>query len=129
MLKALIRKSKTIREQLGSVAPVLERRLEDQLSSGFARKDAGTLAKAIEDERIDPMKEAAAREELEATRIRDQDLVTEIASLGGLLKKSRDWLKLEEVDLRGKRSPAVWSCSVSRLSCPARRKGRSSFPS
>jgi len=79
---------------------VLERRLEEHLTAGFARKDAPTLAQAIEDEQIDRVKEAAAREELESTRIRDRELAGEIAALQGLLKKSRDWLKLDEKDLR-----------------------------
>ena len=100
VLKALVRKTKVIREQLGSLAPVLERRLEEHLTAGFARRDAPTLAQAIEDEQIDPVKETAAREELESTRIRDRELAGKIAALQGLLKKSRDWLKLDEKDLR-----------------------------
>jgi len=100
VLKALVKKTKLIREQLGSLAPVLERRLEEHLATGFAREDASRLAKAIEDEQLDPAKEATTREELEASRIRDQELASEIAALQGLLKRSRDWLKLDEKDLR-----------------------------
>ena len=100
VLRALVKKTKVIREQLGSLAPVLERCLEAHLSAGFARRDATTLALAIEEEQIDRVKEAAARDELESTRIRDRELVGEIAALQGLLKKSRDWLKLDEKDLR-----------------------------
>ena len=100
VLKALVKKTKVIREQLGSLAPVLDRRLEAHLSAGFARRDATTLAQAIEEEQIDRVKEAAARDELESTRIRDRELIGEIAALQGLLKKSRDWLKLDEKDLR-----------------------------
>lgn len=110
VLKALVKKTKVIREQLGSLAPVLERRLEEHLSAGFARRDVTTLAQAIEDEQIDRVKEGAAREELEATRIRDQELAGEIAALQGLLKKSRDWLKLDEKDLR-----QAISCSLEML--------------
>ncbi|NOT26725.1 MAG: helicase [Acidobacteria bacterium] len=100
VLKALVKKSKVIREQLGSLAPVLERRLEEHLTDGFARRDVATLAKAIEEEQVDQVKEAAAREELEATRVRDTELAGEIAVLQGLLKKSRDWLRLDDKDLR-----------------------------
>ena len=56
VLKALVEKTKTIRKQLGSLAPVLERRLEDRLTTGFARRDAAALAKAIADEQLDPEK-------------------------------------------------------------------------
>ena len=44
VLKALVEKTKVIRKQLGSLAPVLEKKLEDRLSGGFARKDADALA-------------------------------------------------------------------------------------
>lgn len=100
VLKALVKKTKVIREQLGSLAPVLERRLEEHLAAGFARRDATTLAKAIEDEQIDAAQEKAAQEELESGRIRNQELAGEIATLQGLLKKSKDWLKLDDRDLR-----------------------------
>jgi SNF2 family DNA or RNA helicase len=110
VLQALIRKTKVIREQLGSLAPVLERRLEDRLASGFARRDAGALAQAIDEERLDPAKEVAGREELESSRVRDQELAAEIATLQGLLKKSKHWLKLDEADLR-----QAISCSLELL--------------
>jgi superfamily II DNA or RNA helicase len=100
VLKALVEKTKVIRRQLGSLAPVLERRLEDRLANGFSRRDAAALAGEIEKEQLDPIRESAARDELEATRIRDQALQGEIAALQGLLKKSKDWLKLDEADLR-----------------------------
>jgi hypothetical protein len=65
-----VKKTKVIREQLGSLAPVLERRLEEHLPPD-ARRDA-SLAKAIEESRS--ISGRAAREELESTRIRDQEL-------------------------------------------------------
>ena len=100
VLKALVEKTKTIRKQLGSLAPVLERRLEDRLATGFARRDADALAKSIEDEQIDPEKESAAQAELESGRKRDDELKRQIAELQDLLGKSRDWLRLETHDLQ-----------------------------
>ncbi len=99
VLKALIEKTKTIRKQLGTLAPVLERRLEDRLATGFARRDAEALAKSIEDEQIDPEKQRAAQGELEAGRKRDDELKKQTADLQDLLGKSRDWLRLEKHDL------------------------------
>lgn len=100
VLKALVEKTKTIRKQLGSLAPVLERRLEDRLATGFSRHEAESLARAIEDERVDPEREKAAKAELEAGRKRDLDLKRQIDALETLLAKSRDWLQLDTVDLR-----------------------------
>jgi len=100
VLKALVEKTKTIRKQLGSLAPVLERRLEERLASGFSRREADSLAKEIENERLDPEREKTTQAELEAGRKRDQDLKREIADLQTLLGKSRAWLGLEMPDLQ-----------------------------
>jgi SNF2 family DNA or RNA helicase len=100
VLKALVEKTKTIRRQLGSLAPVLERRLEDRLSVGFARRDADALAKAISDEQLDADRQKAVETELESGRKREADLKSEIVELQDLLEKSKDWLRLDEADLR-----------------------------
>ncbi|MEW6321220.1 MAG: DISARM system SNF2-like helicase DrmD [Acidobacteriota bacterium] len=100
VLRALVEKTRVIRKQLGSLAPVLERRLEERLARGFARRDVDKLAEAIEGEQIDPSRESAAREELEATRVRDHELAVELAALQRLKGKSKAWLKLDEHDLQ-----------------------------
>jgi len=99
VLKALVEKTKTIRKQLGSLAPVLERQLEERLATGFSRRDAEALAKTIEDEQVDPELEKATQVELEVGRKREQDLKREIDVLQSLLGKSREWLHLETKDL------------------------------
>ena len=100
VLKALVQKAKTIRKQLGSLAPVLERRLEERLSNGFTRSDAGRLADAIESEQVDAQQARSVDAELEATRKREGDLKKQIADLQLLLKKSSDWLDINKTDLR-----------------------------
>lgn len=100
VLKALVTKSKTIREQLGSLAPVLERKLEVRLSGGISRQEAAALARSIESDQLDGEQTQTAQSELEDVRVRDQNLRTEIASLQGLLAKSKDWLRLNIDDLR-----------------------------
>jgi SNF2 family DNA or RNA helicase len=99
VLKALIEKTKTIRKQLGSLAPVLERRLEDRLANGFSRRDVETLAAAIETDALEPEKEQAVQAELEAGRKREGELKKQIAELQALLGKSRDWLQLDQYEL------------------------------
>lgn len=100
VLKALVTKSKTIREQLGSLAPVLERKLEARLSGGISRQEAATLARTIESDQLDGDHTRTAQAELEDLRVRDQQLRAEIATLQGLLAKSKDWLRLNTDDLR-----------------------------
>lgn len=100
VLKALVEKSKTIRKQLGSLAPVLERKLEVRLSGGISRQEAVALARSIETDELDGERTQAAQSELEDVRVRDQQLRTEISNLQGLLAKSKDWLRLNRDDLR-----------------------------
>jgi superfamily II DNA or RNA helicase len=100
VLKALVQKTKTIRRELGSLAPVVERRLEDKLTAGFARQDVNRLTEAIEGERVDPDREKAVQMELEAGRKRESALKEQIGELQSLLKKSRDWLQIDKDDLR-----------------------------
>jgi SNF2 family DNA or RNA helicase len=100
VLRALIQKTKTIRRELGSLAPVVERRLEERLSAGFARKDAERLADAIQTERLDPEREKAVQFELEAGRKRELELKEQIAELQDLLEKSKNWLHIDKDDLR-----------------------------
>ena len=51
---------------------VVERRLEDRLTAGFARQDVNRLTEAIESERVEPDREKAVQMELEAGRKRDR---------------------------------------------------------
>ena len=45
VLKALVHKTGVIRQQLGSLAPVLEKRLEERLTSGIVRRDVQALTR------------------------------------------------------------------------------------
>jgi hypothetical protein len=99
VLKALVEKTKVIRQQLGSLAPVLERKLEDRLSAGFARKDADSLALDITGETLDVERERAMQAELESGRTREVDLVAQIDQLRTLLAKSDEWLHIEKGEL------------------------------
>ena len=100
VLKALVEKSKTIRAQLGSLAPVLERKLEARLSGGISRQEAASLATAIETDQLDNDRLQTTQTELEEVRIRDGALRGEIAGLQTLLAKSKSWLGLSTDDLR-----------------------------
>lgn len=118
VLKALVQKAKTIRKQLGSLAPVLERKLEERLSNGFARREAAGLADAIESEQVDPQQSQSVNSELEATRKREGDLKGQIADLQVLLKKSSDWLHIDKTDLR-----QAISCGLELLGAPPLENG------
>jgi ERCC4-related helicase len=99
VLKALVEKTKVIRKQLGSLAPVLEKKLEDRLSAGFARKDAASLALDISNEMLDAEREQTMQAELESSRTREQDLKAQIDELRTLLARSDEWLHIEKGEL------------------------------
>ena len=100
VLQALVRKTETIRRELGSLAQVLESRLADALRGGIRRQDISRLANEIEDAGLDPEKRATAEEELEATRERQEVLQRQIDGLRGRINDARKWIGLETDALR-----------------------------
>jgi SNF2 family DNA or RNA helicase len=100
VLKALVEKTKIIRRQLGSLAPVIEGKLEERLRNGFSRNDADGLAKEIEGAKLDQELERAVESELESGRKREKELKVQLAGLQDLLEKSDKWLHIEPKDLQ-----------------------------
>lgn len=107
VLQALVRKTETIQRELGSLSPVLERRLERLVAGGIGRGDAERLASQIEAEGDDAEARAAVEEELEAARERTQDLARQIVQLRGMLEASGRALGFEEAAFRD-----ALSCSL-----------------
>jgi superfamily II DNA or RNA helicase len=110
VLKALVRKTKTIREELGSLSQVLEKRLADTMKGGIRRADALRMAKEIDDSSLDPDKQATTEEELEATRERQDALRENVALLERRVTDARKWISLDQGDLQD-----ALSCSLELL--------------
>lgn len=104
VLQVLPQKTEKIVRELGSMSPVLSRRIEHALSAGITHKNAGSLAKAIEKEEL-PGRQAV-EEELEAVRAEKQ-LVQQLESLRKLLDQSRKHLAFDEAAFRD-----ALSCSL-----------------
>lgn len=100
VLTALVRKTKVVRKELGSLAPVLEGKLEERLQNGFSRREVAALSSEIENAQLDSGRRDVVNSELEATRKREVDLKGQISDLQDLLKKSSDWLHIDKDDLR-----------------------------
>ncbi len=97
VLRALVRKTETIRLELGSLSEVVEKRLRN----GIRRADAEAAAAEIEALEDDPEKRAARDAELDdAARTRQSRLRSEIESLGKRIEDARNWIGLDEVQLR-----------------------------
>jgi hypothetical protein len=97
VLRALVRKTETIRLELGSLSEVIEKRLR----TGIRRDEVEAAAAAIEGLQDDPEKRAARETELEAAATERQSrLSTEIGTLSKRLDDARRWIGLDEVQLR-----------------------------
>lgn len=96
VLATLVRKTKTIQKELGSLSPVIEARLDKLLEKGIARKDIAKLEVAIESEGRDPEKQAVINEELEAGRERKEQLNKDLDELRNMLAVSKDYIALDE---------------------------------
>ena len=107
VLRALVRKTETIRLELGSLSEVIEKRLRN----GISRSEAEAAAAEIESLSDDPEKRAAREAELDdAARTRQGRLASEIESLVKRIDDARNWIGLDEVQLR-----EALSCSLSML--------------
>ncbi len=109
VLAALVRKTDTIHRELGSLAPVVERRLEKLFEGGIGRASTRTLAREIEsDERAEDREQI--EQELEETRDREAALQSQLDQLRSMLEDSKQALGLDEQKFR-----STLSCSLELL--------------
>ncbi len=107
VLRALVRKTETIRLELGSLSEVVEKRLR----TGIRRAEAEAAAAEIEALEDDPEKRAARQAELDDdAQQRQTRLRSEIDTLRNRINDARRWIGLDEVQLRD-----ALGCSLSLL--------------
>jgi ERCC4-related helicase len=94
VIRTLVRKTETIRKELGSLSPVLERRIEDMLAEGLKP----SLANTIEMLDAGASVRKVIDEELESVRKRKVQLVEELKSLEEYLQDSKDYVGLNPPD-------------------------------
>ena len=99
VLRALVRKSENIREDLGSMAQVLEGRVATLLECGIRRAEAESQAQEIM-AMSDGDREAAIREELEAARERQAVLKEQIDRLRRMISRAERHIGFETDQLR-----------------------------
>jgi superfamily II DNA/RNA helicase len=97
VLRALVRKTETIRLELGSLSEVIEKRLR----TGIRRAEVEATAAEIEGLEENPEKRAAREAELdEAAQERQTRLRSEVATLSNRIEDARRWIGLDEIQLR-----------------------------
>ena len=107
VLDVLVRKTETIRRELGSLSKVIDDDIERRLSAGIRRRDAVRLAQTIEQADLDAHRRRVAGEELESARARQADLQAQIDRCRRLLDGSRRWVAFEREAFRD-----ALSCSL-----------------
>jgi hypothetical protein len=96
ILSALVRKTETIRRELGSLAQFIDAKLTDTLRAGIRRNSVAALVQEIETTDLDPDRKKAVVQELESTRERQQALRAQIDNLRTLLADSQKSIGLDE---------------------------------
>lgn len=101
VLTALVRKTETIRSQLGSAGQVLAQRIQQKLSGGgIARRDAAALAEEIEDENGDALALRARLEMADEQEKRLARLTQELSVLNRDLEQARKRVGIDAEDLK-----------------------------
>ena len=107
VLEVLVKKTETIKRELGSLSKVIDDDIERRLRGGIRHRDAKRLAREIEAADLDREKKRVAAEELDAARERQEDLKTQIERCRGLLERSRRWVQFSAEPFRD-----ALSCSL-----------------
>src|SRR6516165_6222449 len=101
VLAALVRKTETIRTQLGSAGQVIEQRIADRLNaSGIERGRAAALAEAIDAETDTELLARACAEMDDEERARHERLFRDLDDLWDVLERSRERVGVEPEELQ-----------------------------
>ena len=123
VLEVLVRKTETIKRELGSLSKVIDDDVERRLRGGIRHRDAKRLAREIEETDLDREtreKKRVAAEELEAARERQDDLEAQIERCRGLLARSRRWVQFSAEPFRD-----AMSCSLELMGAAPLQEDRS----
>ena len=107
VLQVLVRKTETIRKELGSLSQVLDDDVEQRLSAGIRHRDVDRLARGIERASLDADRRRVAEEELGSSRARKADLQAEIDRCRTLLDRSSRWVGFDAEPFRDALSCAL----------------------
>ncbi len=110
ILQVLVRKTETIKRELGSLSQVIDAKLTKSLSLGIRHEAINSLESEIESTDIEPNRRAIIQDELEASRDRQTKLREQIERLRSLLEKSRTNIGLSDEHFQ-----SAISCSLALL--------------
>jgi len=131
VLEVLVKKTDTIRKELGSLSKVIDDDIERRLRGGIRHRDAARIAEEIDAADLDAERKQVTEEELEASRERQEELKAQIATCQSLLDKSREWVRFRESSFRDALSCSLEILGADPLEAETDEDGRSvyRFPS
>ncbi len=132
ILSCLVRKTETIKRELGSLAQVIDAKLAETLKHGIRRETVDVLEREIEAADLPTDHRQAVEEELDAARERQQALRKQIDTLRNLLEDSQESIGLDEAHFRSAISSAlelVGAEPLKAISSAEEGPPRCSFPS
>ncbi|MBX5497306.1 MAG: helicase, partial [Bryobacteraceae bacterium] len=107
ILAALVRKTNTIREELGSLAQVIDSRLDAIMKGGIRRNQIDDLEREIQAADLEKDRRQTVEEELEANRERQLELRKQIDRLRNMLADSQKAIGLSQGQFRSAISCAL----------------------
>jgi superfamily II DNA or RNA helicase len=113
ILETVVRKTKTIREELGSLSRVIDDELDELLKHGIRRKEIDRLQQEVEAAQLDEEKSQTLHDELESVRERQNDLRKSIDELRTMMERSQREVGLDEEHFR-----SAISCALELLKAP-----------
>lgn len=127
ILQVLVRKTHTIKEELGSLSQVIDVKLAKSLSLGIRHRSIDFLETELETVHLDDSRRAAIEDELEASRERQHALREQIDRLRTLLDSSRKSIGLDDAHFRSAISCSLQLLGSNQLESVADNDGISSF--
>jgi superfamily II DNA or RNA helicase len=115
VLEVLVKKTETIKKELGSLSKVIDDDVERRLHQGIRHKDADQLALEIANADLEAETKQVVTEELEEARDRQDELKAQIEKCRELLEKSRAWTRFDAVPFRDALSCALDLLGADRL--------------
>ncbi|PDW03694.1 hypothetical protein CJ255_07650 [Candidatus Viridilinea mediisalina] len=107
VLEVLVRKTETIKRELGSLAQVIDDDVERRLRQGIRHREVATLLDELAQVSLGPQQMQRVADELEAAREREQDLLAQVSRCQSLLAKSQAWTGFDELAFRQTLSSAL----------------------
>ena len=128
VVAALVRKTKTIRKELGSLSQVIDARLDALLKSGIRRTEIDSLTQTIDDLQLESESRQAVEEELESARERQLDLRRQIERLSTMLSRSQDEIAFSKDHFKSAISCSLEILGADTLKCSGDGKMHCQFP-